>query len=204
VVQIIDNGDSGFSTVGAWIPYVEPSYQNDIHYAAAGNGSSVASWTFVNLSAGIYRVSATWSTNVNRATNSPFTVLDGSEVIATKVINQEQAPNDLTANGANWEDLGSSLTISSGTLVVRLSNAANEFVIADAVRIERIGEIPSPSIATPSPSVIDDRLGTKPAIPPTIAGRLHSIINSNAWRSRQDSISLLATMPPVWTIYQID
>jgi hypothetical protein len=70
----------------------------------------------------------------NRATNAPYTVLDGTTVLATAPLNQEQTPNDFTADGAAWEDLGQ-FTVTSGTLKVRLSDAANEFVIADAVRI---------------------------------------------------------------------
>jgi hypothetical protein len=138
LVQIIDNGDPDFSTVGTWTRFPNQGYQDDIHYAAAGNGSSVASWTFTGISAGAYRVSATWFPHPNRATNSPFTIRDGATPLATVRVNQELAPNDFTDSGAEWEILGGVYQIVGDTLVVQLSNDANEFVIADAIRIERL------------------------------------------------------------------
>ena len=41
------------------------------------------------------------------------------------------------ANGASWQTLGD-FVITGDTLVVMLTNLADEFVIADAVRIERV------------------------------------------------------------------
>ncbi len=52
-------------------------------------------------------------------------------------VNQEQAPNDFTFLGAGWDILGNFI-ITGNTLVVRLTNQANEYVIADAIRIERL------------------------------------------------------------------
>ena len=45
---------------------------------------------------------------------------------------------DLPLGPASVQILGT-FTVNSGTLTVTLTNAANEFVIADAVRIERVG-----------------------------------------------------------------
>jgi hypothetical protein len=45
-------------------------------------------------------------------------------------------PDDFTADGDSWETLGD-FVITSNTLVVMLTNLANEFV-ADPVRIERL------------------------------------------------------------------
>jgi hypothetical protein len=107
-------------------------------YAASGSGSSIATWTFT-VAPGVYRIAATWSAHPNRATNSPFTILDGTTQVTSVPINQELTPNDFSASGATWETLAASVTITTGTIVVRLTNSANEYVIADAVRIEKIG-----------------------------------------------------------------
>jgi hypothetical protein len=115
--------------------------QNDIAYAAAGGGSSVATWTFNGLATGIYRVSATWNILSNRATNSPFTVYNGATSLGTVLVNQELAPNDRVDAGVAWEDLGSSFSITGTTLVIKLTNAANEYVIADGIRIERLSPL---------------------------------------------------------------
>jgi hypothetical protein len=141
VIQILDNGNAGFSTVGSWTAYPNQGYQADIHYAAAGSGESVATWSFGDLTPGIYRVSATWFPWHNRATNSPFTVFDGTTALATVRVNQELAPSDFTESGVGWKDLGGSYQVMGNSLVVRLSNNANQYVIADAIRIERLDDL---------------------------------------------------------------
>ena len=101
--QVIDNGDAGFATVGGWSPYANEGYQNDIHYSVPGDGTNVATWTF-SVTPGVYRVAATWSTHANRATDAPFTVLDGAAPVASVQINQQLAQG-LDLNG----DFGATL-----------------------------------------------------------------------------------------------
>ena len=139
VVQIIDNGASGFGKSGKWTKYNGQGHQNDVHYSAGGSGADLSTWTFTGLTAGQYRVSATWYPHSNRATDAPFTVLDGATPLATVDLNQELAPNDLSDAGSNWEDVGAAHNVTGSTLVVQLSDDANQYVIADAIRIERVG-----------------------------------------------------------------
>jgi len=137
--EIIDNGDAGFTTTGGWYQYSGEGHQNDIHYSFSGDGSDVATWTF-DVTPGRYQVSASWLQGRNRATDSPFTVLDGYSALQTVRLNQELAPNDFTDAGAAWENLGT-FDISGNTLRVRLSDGADDFVIADAIRVERVGDV---------------------------------------------------------------
>jgi hypothetical protein len=143
-VTIIDDGTAGFSTVGSWRITTGQGYQSDFHFTDGGDGSRQASWTFSGLTPGQYQVSVTWVKNNKRATNAPYTVLDGSTVLAQVAVNQRNAPNDFSDQGVFWENLvnpatGSAIySISGTTLVVRLTNKANGQVVADAVRIERI------------------------------------------------------------------
>jgi hypothetical protein len=141
-VRILDNGDVGFSTAGVWSAFPGQGYQADVHFSDAGSGADVANWTFTGLTPGLYRVSATWSAHPNRATDAPFTVLDGSIPFANVNINQELGPNDFSEGGFGWEDLGGPYAINGNVLVVRLTDLADEYVIADAIRIERIGDVP--------------------------------------------------------------
>ncbi len=149
-VFIIDDGDPGFSHEGFIHSDTLHGYQGDFHSVRRGSGDEVARWTFGGIEPGTYRVSATWPAHSNRATNAPFTITDGSEDLTTIDINQRLAPDDFPPNAAvQWEDLGGPYTIVSDTLTVRLTNDANEYVIADAVRIERIvlmdfSDAPSP------------------------------------------------------------
>ena len=56
-------------------------------------------------------------------------------------MNQKIRPDDFEANGGWWEDLGV-FEVTGSTIVARLSNAAEagQYVMADAVRIERMGD----------------------------------------------------------------
>ena len=68
-----------------------------------------------------------------------FGVFDGLLKLQTVRVNQESAPSDFRDEGVYWENPGT-FTITSDTLKVQLSNRANEYVIADAIRIERVGD----------------------------------------------------------------
>ena len=134
-VQVIDNGDAGFSTTGTWIAYAGQGLQSDVHYAAAGPVPSAAEWAAA-VTPGRYRVAVTWSPEWNRATNAPFTVKSGSTALGTTLVNQVAAPSDFVDSGAAWKSLGT-FDVSGNSLTVSLG-LGNNYVIADAVRIERI------------------------------------------------------------------
>jgi hypothetical protein len=142
VAILDDSSGTGvtFSPAGAWTFYTGQGYNNNVHFAPAGTGGSVATWTFSGLTPGTYEVSATWSPDPNRATNAPYTVITGSSTTVT--VNQTQSPASLpggfTDLGVAWMDLGGPYTLTGSTLVVQLSNNANGYVIADAIRIKRL------------------------------------------------------------------
>ncbi|MBM4093274.1 MAG: choice-of-anchor D domain-containing protein, partial [Planctomycetes bacterium] len=147
-VRIMDDGDLGFQTsASGWTYRSSSGYQADEYWTQNGSGSRTATWQFV-VHPGEYRVAATWAAQTYWATNAPFSVTDGSNLLGTVRLNQTAAPNDFTDQGAAWETLGD-FQISSNALVVTLSNDANNYVVADAIRIERVGDLPggSPPVA---------------------------------------------------------
>ena len=136
-VQIMDDGDAGFSASGGWKDYSGAGYQGDLDFVAAGDGSGVANWTFTGLAAGNYEVSVVWLEHPNRTTDAPYRLFDDVTEVASVLLDQQSAPvADQVVDGGNFQIIAASVNISSGRLVVELSNAANGFVIADAVRIE--------------------------------------------------------------------
>ena len=141
--QIIDDGATGFTSTG-FTNYAGIGYQSDVRYAAAGTGSSFATWSFPVVAGGVYRISTTWVIHSNRATDAPFSVFDGTtatgKLLGTTRLNQQVNPNDFSNSGVAWEDVGV-FAMSGTTLTVRLTNQANQFVIADAVRIERVNPL---------------------------------------------------------------
>ena len=87
-----------------------------------------------------YRVWTTWKTSSSRPSNAPYSIFEDDELLETIAVDQRVNPNDLTAEDTVWEQLGD-YEIVDGVLKVELTNNANSsWVIADAVRIERIGD----------------------------------------------------------------
>ena len=135
---IVDDGGAGFATTAGWTPTpLVEGRGGDVQFAGLGDGSQIATWTFSGLMPGMYRVSATWSSHPNRATNAPYTIFDGMTSLGTVEVNQQLAPDDLSTLGSAWEDL-MIVQITGSTLVVELSNLANGFVIADAIRVQPV------------------------------------------------------------------
>ena len=58
------------------------------------------------------------------------------------------AANDFTDSNTNWEDIVT-VDITTGQFVVELSNQADGRVIADAVRMERIGNAGDSQVVIP-------------------------------------------------------
>ena len=134
---IVDDSSSNFSLSGNWTSAASASaVQGEFRSDAAGQGNDHATWTFPGLAPGNYQVFTTWVPFSNRATNAPFTVLNGSSS-QTVLVNQQQTPNDAAAEGVAWKLL-TTVDLATGTLTVSLNNQANGFVIADAIRIVRV------------------------------------------------------------------
>ncbi|WP_442506622.1 choice-of-anchor D domain-containing protein [Novipirellula sp. SH528] len=145
IFGIIDESQSapGYTQVGSWGPKVSTDYLNSYRYNAAGTGTDKAIYTF-NVAPGEYDIATRWNIHANRATDAPYRIYDGATLLATVRVNQELPADDFTADSLNWENLGT-FVVSSGTLRVELADDANEYVIADAVRIAGT-PIPVPEI----------------------------------------------------------
>lgn len=132
---IIDDGEQGYSSAGFTNQAIGgQGFNGDIDLSPAGEGNT-AIWNFSDIPNGSYHVATTWDPAPDRATDAPFSFVDGAGQL-TSLINQELAPNDFQDEGASWETLGL-ININSNKLTVTLTNDADQFVIADAVRIER-------------------------------------------------------------------
>ncbi len=134
--QTLDDGDSGFSTVGNWGLWNQAGNLGDYRFGAPENGTS-ASWSF-DVTPGTYKISATWRAGSNHASNAQFTIWDGDTPMGSPTVDQTSSPSDFTDGQTSWQILDT-LIVSGTTLTIQLTGAAaDNFVIADAVRIERI------------------------------------------------------------------
>lgn len=142
---IIDNTSGGFSVVGTWSTYNNPSsnqFGSNFSYATTGTGSKVATWTFSGLSAGDYQVSACWVGDpINHSYDASYEIFVNSTQVGVFTANQHIDPAaDVVHSTSNFEHLNSTaITITSGdTLYVKLSdNATGSFVIADAIAVDQ-------------------------------------------------------------------
>ncbi|MDB6078409.1 MAG: inverting alpha-L-rhamnosidase, partial [Akkermansiaceae bacterium] len=131
---VVDDDSSGAQFTGSWTREATTEatqrFGPSFRYAAAGNGSSKADFRPTLPAAGSYKVYAWWTTHTNRATNTPFTIhgADGSTTVA---VNQE-------LSGGTWNLLGTFNFKAGTTGYVTITNAANEYVIADAIKFEPV------------------------------------------------------------------
>lgn len=138
-VTLIDDADADYTEVDAgsvdWHTVARATaYQGEFRRQDGWIGSDQAFWNFANLRPGWYQVLATWGPAWDQATNAPFTIYDGVTAEVTVTVNQTQTPSGPAFDGSPWESLGVYL-IGGGSLRVRLTDNANGFIAADAIRI---------------------------------------------------------------------
>jgi hypothetical protein len=162
--QTIDNGAAGYNrSFYGWETLTNTTaHQLDYDYHAPGDGSGTATWTFAGLPAGSYQVLARWVPFANRATNAPFTILDGDSPLGTVAVNQQLAPTGDNSNGITWQSLGT-FEIVGNKLTVRLSDNANGYVVADAVRI--VSGAVAPPVAEMDVSAFERSIDTGDSTP---------------------------------------
>jgi hypothetical protein len=130
--------DRAAKLTGEWLDW-KAGYDGNLYYTYGGNATATYSFT---VEPGKYRVAATWPAHENRATNAAYTLTGGPQTLTVKV-DQKPAPASFTAGGVPWHTLGE-VTVAGTKLTVLLdSKGTDGHVIADALRIERIGDLPS-------------------------------------------------------------
>ncbi|MHC4874971.1 MAG: choice-of-anchor D domain-containing protein [Planctomycetota bacterium] len=140
--SIIDDASgAGFSVSGTLSSEQQGYFKRQLVSNSSADGvTDTATWSFTGLTAGSYRVSATWEPiGGNIATDAQFSVTELPGLMIDPV-DQTRAPDDFSEGGATWEDLTAApIVITGTTLTVQLSNAGlSGRILADAVRIERI------------------------------------------------------------------
>jgi hypothetical protein len=132
-------------------------FQGDTGYRYGPAGTTAAQFS-TNLAAGTYRVSVTWGASPVWTTNAVFTVLDGAgHVLATRSLNEQSSPNDFSAGGAGWEDVGTVTLSSAGSLVVKVTGGTSgQFLVADAARFESVAAAPPAGAPALAPSLTQE------------------------------------------------
>ncbi|MEA3478199.1 MAG: PKD domain-containing protein, partial [Bacteroidota bacterium] len=126
--MIVDNADLGFTTQGSWptSSFTPGYYGSNYQYSPAGSGSKTATWSF-NVSEGEHEISAQWSSFENRASNAGYAIYNNDSYLGT--INADQR-----VGGGQFNVLCTYI-LDAGSLDVVLTDSADGYVIADAVKV---------------------------------------------------------------------
>lgn len=129
---IIDNSSAGFSTTGTWKASSSTAgfEGTDYVWSLLANGSASAAWTAIIPTSGKYFIYAQWTAYDNRASNATYKVINNGNVIGSVSVDQR-------ANGGLFNLLGE-FDVTAGNLSIVLSNDADSYVIADAIRVEQV------------------------------------------------------------------
>ncbi|MDB5385367.1 MAG: Extracellular serine protease precursor, partial [Planctomycetaceae bacterium] len=142
-----------YSETGTWFNNTDPNvgYLQDLRFASASS-TATATWSFTVVPSGTYRISVAYRAESNRATNASFTVTDGTTPVSVNV-NEQNQPDSFQSATVYWKDLVAAYgSVSSGTITVTLNAAgSNGYVIADAVRIERVAPLMAAAGPAPQP-----------------------------------------------------
>lgn len=130
---VIDNTDThATSTTGTWntSTNVKQYWGSNYQVHRSGTGSNRFTWRFTPTESGVYRISTWYPAASDRATNAPHTITYNGGTY-TQRINQKQ-------NGGRWVELGVFPFQGGQEGRVRLSDNADGFVMADAIRFELV------------------------------------------------------------------
>ena len=87
---------------------------------------------------------ATWALDsAPRPTNAPFTIEGDNGVLATVLVDQNKAPDDLNKEGSWWKELVDVQVLEGNSnLTVKMTNMMDQlWGISDAILIEWLGPV---------------------------------------------------------------
>ncbi|MHB0858289.1 MAG: golvesin C-terminal-like domain-containing protein, partial [Anaerolineae bacterium] len=161
---VIDDQDAGLKSQysqDGWTSYAGTGEHwggSHRYNAQTGTGSDLATWSFQVPEPGVYEVFAWWWAASYRPTDVPYTVnhLSGSSVVR---MNQQ-------SNGGRWNSLGSYAFDRNGSVTVSDAVSAGRDIVADAIRLVRVGAMPT---STPTTRPTNTPEPTATSVPPTAA-----------------------------------
>jgi len=138
---IVDNPDG--VAVGTWPTSTNTSgfFGANYQFHATGTGANTFTWTPVIPSSDSYDVYARWTAHSNRASDAKYTVTHAAGTTQV-VVNQK-------LNNGTWILLGTFTMDPGQGHNVSLTDDANGFVIADAVKVVPAGALPNTATWTP-------------------------------------------------------
>ncbi|MGM0767457.1 MAG: hypothetical protein ACQEV6_05495 [Pseudomonadota bacterium] len=125
--RFVSYGNDGFDSSST------DGYQGSNYFTMpAGSGQVSAEWSAGNLTSGLnYALHANWTSHPNRASNATYQYTyinsSGSQTTESMTVDQREG-------GGSWQELGT-FQAGDSSLTVRITNDADGYVIADAIRV---------------------------------------------------------------------
>lgn len=150
--QMADDSLGTFANVG-FSNSTDLSTNSELHqfdgqsrFAYPGDGSSIATWTFLDLPSGYYNIAASYAEGTNRPTNAPYSIVGGPTIPVDQTAAATGIPSlaDSFPTNIPFEMLVSEYFHAGGNLVITLNNNTGGFPIADAIAVQ---SVPEPSAA---------------------------------------------------------
>ena len=137
--EIIDNGQTGFGTLGQWSASKSSGFNRNDLIAQQSEHSARAEWTFEVPETDWYDVFVTWPINGSNAGRAIYNVWNGtSEHFGPVAVDQTTPPTDIEVEDTYWHKLGT-FPINQSYLMVQLDGTPSSS--ADGVLVS-VGQQP--------------------------------------------------------------
>jgi protocatechuate 3,4-dioxygenase beta subunit len=131
------NGQSGYSETGTGWQTVQSGWNgNSYSHAKDASGTTTATWTLSvkgGIPKGSYEVFVSYvSSGAASGSTVPYTIEDGTSIVATPTVNQQQPAFGATYQGVAWQSLGIH-AFTSGTATVIVNANTNGSISVNGV-----------------------------------------------------------------------
>ena len=135
---LVDNNQLGWTIeAGTWGTSAAPgAYGANYRHHPAGDGSAVVRWSPVVPADGEYELQCSLLAFPNRASNAPFTITRGTRTDVVRIDQRVDGAWDV--RGTGWRSLGRFRLSRGLSTSIALSDDADGYVAADAIRLIRI------------------------------------------------------------------
>ncbi len=139
--EIIDNGQTGFGTLGQWSTRESSGFNRNDAFAQQAEHPVRSEWTFEVPETGWYDVFVTWPDNGSNASQAIYNVWNGtSEHFGPVAVDQTRPPTGIEVEDADWHKLGT-FPINQSYLIVQLDGSLAPSSSADGVLVS-VGQQP--------------------------------------------------------------
>jgi streptogramin lyase len=142
--KTIDNGQSGYSTVGPGWTTINTGWNGTSQTHARAKYTTYAEWYFGHLGGKETELFVTWGPDLSRSTAAVYRIFNNSKLIGTVAVDQTRSPTDAFYAGVYWKSLGVFNIQGLRDTYLQLYANNNGTVDADGALALRVGNTGTP------------------------------------------------------------